>query len=115
MRHALKEGLEQAGETYLPKVRHVQRRNSPALWDPVQTFDFIERKVHIAKRLKYFLEEQLDQLCPNTIRQVTPPPNFSHPVVSSSSSLPAEWSDIRRNHGSRLFLPCATFQFLLTG
>uniref|UniRef100_A0A7S4KNT6 16S rRNA (uracil(1498)-N(3))-methyltransferase n=2 Tax=Guillardia theta TaxID=55529 RepID=A0A7S4KNT6_GUITH len=57
MRQALKEGLEQAGETYLPKV-------------------------HVAKRLKYFLEEQLDQICPDTIRMV------GHPQKSWLPPLP---------------------------
>lgn len=48
MRTALKEGLEQAGDTALPTVS-------------------------VAKRLKVFLEDELDALCPNTVRVVAHP------------------------------------------
>ena len=44
MREALKAGLEQAGDVALPKV-------------------------HVAHRLKVFLEDDLDRLCPDTIRE----------------------------------------------
>ena len=58
MREALKAGLEQAGDVALPKV-------------------------HVARRLKPFLEDELDHVCPNTIRLV------AHPQKEWLSPLPA--------------------------
>jgi 16S rRNA (uracil1498-N3)-methyltransferase len=48
MREALKAGLEQAGDVALPKV-------------------------HVVRRLKPFLEDELEHLCPNTVRIVAHP------------------------------------------